>query len=56
MGVLDGIKVVELAEQGFVPSCGAVLGDWGADVVKIERPTGDPAAGHHGRRLRGRHR
>lgn len=42
MGVLDGVKVVELAEQGFVPSCGAVLGDWGADVIKIERPTGDP--------------
>jgi crotonobetainyl-CoA:carnitine CoA-transferase CaiB-like acyl-CoA transferase len=42
MGVLDGIKVVELAEHGFVPSCGAVLADWGADVVKVERPTGDP--------------
>ena len=42
MSVLDGVKVVELAEHGFVPSCGAILGDWGADVVKIERPTGDP--------------
>jgi crotonobetainyl-CoA:carnitine CoA-transferase CaiB-like acyl-CoA transferase len=42
VGVLDGVKVVELAEHGFVPSCGAVLADWGADVVKIERPTGDP--------------
>jgi crotonobetainyl-CoA:carnitine CoA-transferase CaiB-like acyl-CoA transferase len=42
MGVLDGVKVVELAEHGFVPSCGAILADWGADVVKIERPTGDP--------------
>jgi crotonobetainyl-CoA:carnitine CoA-transferase CaiB-like acyl-CoA transferase len=42
MGVLDGIKVVELAEHGFVPSCGAILGDWGAEVVKVERPTGDP--------------
>ncbi|HUV11403.1 MAG TPA: CoA transferase [Acidimicrobiia bacterium] len=42
MAVLDGIKVVELAEHGFVPSCGAILADWGADVVKIERPTGDP--------------
>jgi crotonobetainyl-CoA:carnitine CoA-transferase CaiB-like acyl-CoA transferase len=40
--VLDGVKVVELAEHGFVPSCGAILADWGADVVKIERPTGDP--------------
>ena len=42
MGVLDGVTVVELAEHGFVPSCGAILADWGADVVKIERPTGDP--------------
>jgi crotonobetainyl-CoA:carnitine CoA-transferase CaiB-like acyl-CoA transferase len=42
MGVLDGVKVIELAEHGFVPSCGAILADWGADVVKIERPTGDP--------------
>ena len=42
MGVLDGVKVVELAEHGFVPSCAAVLADWGADVVKIERPGGDP--------------
>ena len=42
MGVLDGVKVVELAEFGFVPSCGAVLADWGADVVKVERVTGDP--------------
>ncbi len=41
-GVLDGVKVVELAEHGFVPSCAAVLADWGADVVKIERPGGDP--------------
>lgn len=42
MGVLDGVKVLELAEFGFVPSCGAVLADWGADVVKVERVTGDP--------------
>jgi crotonobetainyl-CoA:carnitine CoA-transferase CaiB-like acyl-CoA transferase len=25
-----------------VPSCGAILADWGADVVKVERPQGDP--------------
>jgi crotonobetainyl-CoA:carnitine CoA-transferase CaiB-like acyl-CoA transferase len=42
MNVLDGVKVVELAIHGFVPSCGAVLADWGADVVKVEAPQGDP--------------
>ncbi len=42
MGVLDGVKVVEVAEHGFVPSAAAVLAEWGADVVKVERPTGDP--------------
>ena len=42
MGVLDGVKVIEVAEHGFVPSAAAILADWGADVVKVERPTGDP--------------
>jgi crotonobetainyl-CoA:carnitine CoA-transferase CaiB-like acyl-CoA transferase len=45
MDVLDGVRVVELAEHGFVPSCGAILGDWGAEVIKVERPTGDPLRG-----------
>jgi crotonobetainyl-CoA:carnitine CoA-transferase CaiB-like acyl-CoA transferase len=39
---LTGVKVVDFSEHGFVPSAAAVLGDWGADVVKIERPAGDP--------------
>jgi crotonobetainyl-CoA:carnitine CoA-transferase CaiB-like acyl-CoA transferase len=31
---------------GFVPSAGAVLGEWGADVVKVEHAvTGDPQRG-----------
>jgi crotonobetainyl-CoA:carnitine CoA-transferase CaiB-like acyl-CoA transferase len=40
-GILDGVRVLEVAEHGFVPSAAATLGDWGADVVKIERPQGD---------------
>src|ERR1700710_2127744 len=45
-GLLDGIKVVEVAIYAFVPSAGAALADWGADVVKIEHPeTGDPVRG-----------
>ena len=44
--LLEGIKVVELAEWGFVPSAGAVLSDWGAEVIKIEHPQrGDPMRG-----------
>ena len=44
--LLQDIKVVELAEWGFVPSAGAVLADWGADVIKIEHPQrGDPMRG-----------
>ena len=39
---LAGIKVVDFSEHGFVPSGAAALGDWGADVVKIERIDGDP--------------
>ena len=44
--MLEGIRVVEVAMWWFVPSGGAVLSDWGADVIKIEHPvTGDPQRG-----------
>ncbi|WP_330255045.1 CoA transferase [Nocardia sp. NBC_00565] len=44
--ILEGVKVIELAAWTFVPSAGAVLADWGADVIKIEHPeTGDPQRG-----------
>jgi crotonobetainyl-CoA:carnitine CoA-transferase CaiB-like acyl-CoA transferase len=42
---LAGIKVVEVSMWAFVPSAGAVLADWGAEIVKIEPPTGDPMRG-----------
>ena len=42
---LEGIKVVEISMWAYVPSAGAVLADWGADVVKIESPQGDPIRG-----------
>ncbi|KJE23315.1 putative acyl-CoA transferase/carnitine dehydratase [Frankia torreyi] len=45
-GIMEGIQVVELAAWTFVPAAGAVLADWGADVIKIEHPeTGDPQRG-----------
>src|ERR1700760_324455 len=41
-----GSRVLEVAQWTFVPAAGAVLADWGADVVKIEHPvTGDPQRG-----------
>jgi crotonobetainyl-CoA:carnitine CoA-transferase CaiB-like acyl-CoA transferase len=44
--VLEGIRLIEVADWGFVPSCATVLADWGADVVKVEHPrTGDPLRG-----------
>ncbi|MDT5045862.1 MAG: hypothetical protein QOG75_1715 [Mycobacterium sp.] len=43
---LDGVRVLEVAQFTFVPSAGAVLADWGADVVKVEHPvTGDAQRG-----------
>ncbi|HEY1829484.1 MAG TPA: CoA transferase [Acidimicrobiales bacterium] len=45
-GPLNGFRVVELAAWTFVPAAGAVLADWGADVIKVEHPvTGDPQRG-----------
>jgi crotonobetainyl-CoA:carnitine CoA-transferase CaiB-like acyl-CoA transferase len=41
-GAFDGIRVVELAQWVFVPVAGALLADWGADVVRVDRPEGDP--------------
>jgi crotonobetainyl-CoA:carnitine CoA-transferase CaiB-like acyl-CoA transferase len=38
VNVFDGIRVVELAQFVFVPAAGALLADWGADVIKIEHP------------------
>ena len=43
---LTGFRVVELAMWVAGPSTAAVLGDWGADVIKLEEPTGgDPIRG-----------
>ena len=40
--VLDGVRVVELTAWVAGPAAAGVLADWGADVVKVEPPTGDP--------------
>jgi crotonobetainyl-CoA:carnitine CoA-transferase CaiB-like acyl-CoA transferase len=38
--VFGGVRVVEVAQWVFVPVAGALLADWGAEVVKIEHPQG----------------
>ena len=42
-GPLEGVKVVELGVWVAGPAAGGILADWGADVIKIEPLTGDPA-------------
>lgn len=42
-GPLDGVKVVELGVWVAGPAAGGILADWGADVVKVEPLSGDPA-------------
>jgi crotonobetainyl-CoA:carnitine CoA-transferase CaiB-like acyl-CoA transferase len=39
---MQGVRVLEVAQFTFTPSAGAVLADWGADVIKVEHAvTGD---------------
>jgi len=44
-GPLDGIRVVEITQFQNGPICGRILGDLGADIIKVEPKTGDPARG-----------
>jgi crotonobetainyl-CoA:carnitine CoA-transferase CaiB-like acyl-CoA transferase len=37
-----GVRVIELAQWVFVPVSGALMADWGADVIRVDQPEGDP--------------
>ncbi len=44
--VMKDVRILEVAQYTFVPSAGAVLADWGADVIKVEHPvSGDGQRG-----------
>ncbi|HYD73158.1 MAG TPA: CoA transferase, partial [Candidatus Binatia bacterium] len=40
--MLEGLKVVELATYIAAPGAGGIMADWGASVIKVEPPGGDP--------------
>jgi len=40
---MQGVRVLEVAQFTFVPAAGAVLADWGADVIKVEHATAGDA-------------
>ena len=44
-GALKGLKVVDLSRVLGGPYCGVMLGDHGADVIKVEPPAGDETRG-----------
>lgn len=46
--VLDGLQVVELGAGTATSYCGKLFADLGADVLKVERPAGDPQRRHQG--------
>jgi crotonobetainyl-CoA:carnitine CoA-transferase CaiB-like acyl-CoA transferase len=51
-GPLEEVRVVELGVWVAGPGAGGILADWGADVIKVEPPEGDPAR-NFGRMLGG---
>src|SRR5207253_10097295 len=45
-GPLSGLRVLDAGVLFAAPLAGTLLGDFGADVVKVEHPSGDPLRSH----------
>ena len=45
-GPLHGIRVLDISTVYAAPISAMLLGDFGAEVIKIEHPIGDPARSH----------
>ena len=39
---LAGLRVLDISSFIAAPAAAVVLGDWGAEVIKVEGPDGDP--------------
>lgn len=42
---LDGIRVLEISQWVAGPAAAGIMADWGAEVIKLEAPNGDPQRG-----------
>lgn len=51
--LLEGLRVIDWSAWIAGPGCSSIMADWGADVVKVEAPAGDPTRGHQHDRLSG---
>ena len=55
-GALEGIRVLEISGMGPGPFCGMVLSDFGAEVIRVDRPAEEGRRRRGGSRVTGRGR